>query len=158
VQKITTFLWFDDQALEAAELYTSLFDDSKIVSVAYYGEAGPGKAGTVMTVTFTLADQEYIGLNGGPVFPFSEAISLSVNCGSQAEVDRLWDRLTAGGQPSQCGWLKDRYGLSWQIIPGRLGELLSDPDPAAVQRVTTAMLGMGKIDISALEDAYYQRE
>jgi predicted 3-demethylubiquinone-9 3-methyltransferase (glyoxalase superfamily) len=158
MQKITTFLWFDDEALAAAELYTSLFDDSEIVSVAHYGEAGPGQAGTVMTVTFRLAGQEYIALNGGPMFPFTEAISLSVDCESQAEVDRLWDRLADGGEPSQCGWLKDRYGLSWQLTPARLRELLGDPDPAAVQRVTTAMLGMSKIDISVLEDAYRRRD
>ena len=156
MQKITTFLWFDDQALAAAELYTSLFEDSAIVSVQHYGEAGPGQAGTVMTVTFRLAGQEFIGLNGGPAFPFTEAVSLSVDCDSQAEVDRLWGRLTDGGEPSQCGWLKDRFGLSWQITPGRLRELLSDPDPAAAQRVMTAMLGMRKIDIAALEEAYHQ--
>jgi predicted 3-demethylubiquinone-9 3-methyltransferase (glyoxalase superfamily) len=158
VQKITTFLWFDDQALAAAELYTSLFDDSAIVSVQHYGEAGPGPAGSVMTVTFTLAGQQYTALNGGPMFPFTEAISLSVSCASQAEVDRLWETLTDGGEPGQCGWLKDRYGLSWQIVPGRLGELLSDPDQAASQRVMAAMLGMRKIDILALEDAYRQRQ
>jgi predicted 3-demethylubiquinone-9 3-methyltransferase (glyoxalase superfamily) len=157
VQKITTFLWFDDQALEAAELYTSLFEDSAVVSVQHYGEGGPGKAGTVMSVTFRLAGQQYIGLNGGPMFPFTEAISLSVDCQSQAEVDRLWERLTSdGGEPGQCGWLKDKYGLSWQIVPGRLGELLSDPDPAAAQRVMSAMLGMHKIEIPALENAYRQ--
>jgi predicted 3-demethylubiquinone-9 3-methyltransferase (glyoxalase superfamily) len=156
MQKITTFLWFDDQALAAAQLYTSLFADSGIVSVQYYGEAGPGQAGTVMTVTFRLAGQEFIGLNGGPAFPFTEAVSLSVDCDSQAEVDRLWERLTDGGEPSQCGWLKDRFGLSWQITPGRLRELLGDPDPAAAQRVMTAMLGMRKIDIPALEEAYHQ--
>ncbi|MEW1910970.1 VOC family protein [Kitasatospora sp. NPDC085895] len=153
-QKITTFLWFDHQAEEAAQFYTSLFPDSRIVDVQRYGEAGPGAAGSVMTVSFELAGQRYLALNGGPVFPFTEAISLQVNCDDQAEVDRLWDALTAGGgQESDCGWLKDRYGLSWQITPRRLMELLADPDPDRSQRAMRAMLQMQKIDIQALEDA-----
>ncbi|GAA4984297.1 hypothetical protein GCM10025734_07000 [Kitasatospora paranensis] len=116
-QKITTFLWFDHQAEEATRFYTSLFADSRIVGVQRYGESGPGEAGSVMTVVFELAGQEYVALNGGPLFPFTEAISLQVNCEDQAEVDRLWAALTEGGQESDCGWLKDRYGLSWQITP-----------------------------------------
>ncbi|WP_371493815.1 VOC family protein [Kitasatospora sp. NBC_00374] len=153
-QKITTFLWFDDQAEEAARFYTSLFPDSRIVEVKRYGEAGPGEAGSVMTVAFELAGQRYVALNGGPLFPFTEAISLQVNCGDQAEVDRLWAALTEGGQESDCGWLKDRYGLSWQITPRRLMELLGDPDPVRAERVMRAMLQMRKIDIQALEDAH----
>ncbi|MCU7820392.1 VOC family protein [Kitasatospora sp. DSM 101779] len=152
-QKITTFLWFDHQAEEAARFYTSLFPDSRIVGVQRYGEAGPGAAGSVMTVSFDLAGQRYVALNGGPIFPFTEAISLQVNCEDQAEVDRLWDALTEGGQESDCGWLKDRYGLSWQITPRRLMELIDDPDPAVSQPAMRAMLQMKKIDIKALEDA-----
>ncbi|MGW0807292.1 VOC family protein [Nonomuraea sp. NPDC002799] len=152
-QKITTYLWFDNQAEEAAEFYTSLFEDSRIVSVQRYGDAGPGPAGTAMVVSFELAGQHFHALNGGPEFGFTEAISLYVDCGSQKEVDELWARLTDGGEESQCGWLKDRYGLSWQIIPGRLQELLSDPDPARAQRAMKAMLGMRKIEIQGLEDA-----
>ncbi|MEV8099241.1 VOC family protein [Streptomyces sp. TLI_235] len=152
-QKITTFLWFDDKAEEAAGFYTSLFPDSRIVEVQRYGEAGPGEVGSVMTVAFELAGQHYVALNGGPLFPFTEAISLQVNCDDQAEVDRLWAALTEGGQESDCGWLKDRYGLSWQITPRRLMELLGDPDRARAQRAMRAMLQMRKIDIQALEDA-----
>ncbi|MFC6600053.1 VOC family protein [Kitasatospora paranensis] len=152
-QKITTFLWFDHQAEEATRFYTSLFADSRIVGVQRYGESGPGEAGSVMTVVFELAGQEYVALNGGPLFPFTEAISLQVNCEDQAEVDRLWAALTEGGQESDCGWLKDRYGLSWQITPRRLMELIGDPDPARAQRAMGAMLRMRKIDIQALEDA-----
>jgi predicted 3-demethylubiquinone-9 3-methyltransferase (glyoxalase superfamily) len=155
VQKITTFLWFDTQAEEAAQLYTSLFDDSRIVHVQRYGDAGPGTPGSVMVVEFELSGQRYLALNGGPVHRFTEAISLSVDCGSQEEVDTLWERLTAdGGEPGPCGWLKDRFGLSWQIVPGRLPELLADPDQAAAQRVMGAMLGMQKIQIKELEAAY----
>ncbi|MFD9123418.1 VOC family protein [Kitasatospora sp. NPDC059571] len=153
-QKITTFLWFDDQAEEAARFYTSLFPDSRITEIQRYGEAGPGAAGSVMTVAFELAGQQYVALNGGPLFPFSEAISLQVGCDDQAEVDRLWAALTEGGQESDCGWLKDRYGLSWQITPRRLIELLGDPDPVRAQRVMRAMLRMRKIDIQVLEDAH----
>lgn len=154
-QKITTFLWFDTQAEEAAKFYTTLFDDSRITEVTRYGEAGPGEPGTVLTVAFELAGQGYVALNGGPVFSFTEAVSLQVDCVSQEEVDHLWSRLTAdGGEESQCGWLKDKYGLSWQIVPRRLMELLHDPDPAKAQAVTRAMLTMRKIDVPALEAAY----
>ncbi|MGI5285397.1 VOC family protein [Nonomuraea polychroma] len=153
MQKITTYLWFDNQAEEAAQFYTSLFDDSRIVEVQRYPEGVPGPAGTVMVVTFELAGQRFIALNGGPQFTFNEAVSLYVDCESQEEVDELWAKLTDGGEESQCGWLKDRWGLSWQIIPRRLTELLSDPDPARAQRAMQAMLGMQKIDVQALEKA-----
>jgi predicted 3-demethylubiquinone-9 3-methyltransferase (glyoxalase superfamily) len=153
MQKIVTFLWFDNQAEEAAEFYTSIFANSKITDVQRYGEGGPGPAGTTMAVTFELEGQQFIALNGGPHFRFTEAISLFVNCTSQEEVDRLWARLTEGGEESQCGWLKDRYGLSWQIIPTALGELLGDPDPGRSQRAMQAMLSMKKIEIAQLEKA-----
>jgi predicted 3-demethylubiquinone-9 3-methyltransferase (glyoxalase superfamily) len=153
MQKIITFLWFDSQAEEAAQFYTSLFDDSRIVSVARYGEGGPGPAGRAMTVKVELAGQEFLALNGGPHFRFNEAISLLVDCESQEEVDELWAKLTEGGEPSRCGWLKDRYGLSWQIIPTALPELLTDPDPARAQRAMQAMLGMQKIEIDELRRA-----
>ncbi|MEU9797040.1 VOC family protein [Streptomyces sparsogenes] len=154
MQKITTFLWFDDQAEQAAHHYTSVFEDSRVVEIQRYGEAGPGEPGTVMTVTFELAGQRFTALNGGPQFTFTEAISLSVDCATQEEVDQLWERLGDGGEAGPCGWLKDRYGLSWQIVPRRLTELLRDPDPAKSARVMRAMLGMKKIDIQGLEDAY----
>ncbi|MBE1589283.1 VOC family protein [Nonomuraea angiospora] len=147
MQKITTFLWFDDQAEEAAGFYTSLFKDSRVLEVT------PGPTGAAMVVTFELAGQRFIALNGGPEFKFTEAISLYVDCDSQEEVDELWAKLTEGGEESQCGWLKDRYGLSWQIIPRRLQELIGDPDPERAQRAVKAMLGMGKIDVQGLEDA-----
>ncbi|WP_113702889.1 VOC family protein [Nonomuraea lactucae] len=153
MQKITTYLWFNDQAEEAAEFYTSLFDDSRIISVQRYGDAGPGPAGQAMMVTFELAGQRFLALNGGPQFTFTEAISLYVDCATQAEVDELWAKLTEGGEESHCGWLKDRWGLSWQIIPTVLPELLSSPDPAKAQQVMKAMLGMQKIDIRTLEEA-----
>lgn len=154
-QKITPFLWFDNQAEGAVELYTSVFGDSRIVDVQRYGEAGPGAAGTVMTITFELAGQQFIALNGGPEFTFTEAVSLSVDCETQEEVDTYWERLTeGGGEQGPCGWLKDRFGLSWQINPRKLGELLGDPDPQKSQRVMKAMLGMKKIDIQGLLDAY----
>ncbi|MFD8380078.1 VOC family protein [Streptomyces sp. NPDC059679] len=156
MQKITTFLWFDDQAEEAARHYTSIFDDSRVVDIQRYGEAGPGEPGSVMTVTFELAGQRFIALNGGPHFTFTEAISLSVDCATQDEVDELWARLGDGGEEGPCGWLKDKYGLSWQIVPSKLTELMSDPDPAKSARVTKAMLGMKKIDIQGLVDAYEQ--
>ncbi|MGH8792200.1 MAG: VOC family protein [Stackebrandtia sp.] len=155
MQKIKTFLWYDNQAEEAANFYVSLFDNSRVVSVDRYGEAGPGESGEVMTVTFELDGQQYVALNGGPHFKFTEAISLQVDCESQKEIDDLWTKLTAdGGQESQCGWLKDKYGLSWQITPRRFFELASDPDPEKAQRVMQAMLGMVKMDIQALEEAH----
>ncbi|MDF6044327.1 VOC family protein [Streptomyces sp. JH14] len=154
MQKIKTFLWFDNQAEEAANHYVSVFGgDSKVLGVSHYTEASPGEPGTVMTVEFRLAGQEYVALNGGPQFPFTEAISLSVDCESQAEVDELWAKLTDGGEEGQCGWLKDRYGLSWQIVPRGLSEALSDPDPAKADRAMKAMLGMKKLDIEALRSA-----
>lgn len=154
MQKIVTYLWFDNQAEEAAHFYTSLFADSKVTEVSRYGEAGPGPAGTVMVVTFQLAGQEFIALNGGPQFKFNEAVSLYVNCQTQQEVDELWGKLTAdGGQEQPCGWLTDKYGLSWQIIPTALPELLNDPDPAKAKRVMEAMFQMTKIDIATLEAA-----
>jgi predicted 3-demethylubiquinone-9 3-methyltransferase (glyoxalase superfamily) len=154
MQKIVPFLWFDDQAEEAVAFYTSIFEDSQLVSVSRYGEAGPGRPGSVMTATFELAGQRFIALNGGPMFQFTEAISMFVSCETQAEIDELWAKLTAGGEESQCGWLKDRYGLSWQIIPTALMEMLGDEDPAKARRVMEAMLTMRKIDIAALRRAY----
>ncbi len=154
MQKIITYLWFDQQAEEAAEFYTSLFPDSKILEVNRYGDAGPGPKGQAMMVRFQLAGQEHLALNGGPQFRFNEAISLFVNCDTQEEVDHLWERLTGnGGEESMCGWLKDRYGLSWQIVPKALPKLLSDPDTGRAQRAMQAMLGMRKIDVAALERA-----
>jgi predicted 3-demethylubiquinone-9 3-methyltransferase (glyoxalase superfamily) len=162
MQKITPFLWFDDKAEEAANFYVSVFssrrgaaqDESRIGDVSRYGEAGPGEAGSVMTVSFTLDGQEFTALNGGPAHAsFSEAISFFVNCETQDEVDQLWSALTEDGQEVQCGWLTDRYGLSWQIIPRVLPELLSDPDPERSQRVMKAMLEMKKIDIAGLQRA-----
>ncbi|WFB10719.1 VOC family protein [Streptomyces sp. LX-29] len=157
MQKITPCLWFDTQAEEAVAHYTSIFPDSRVVDVQRFGEAGPRESGMVMLIVFELAGQEFQALNGGPEFTFNEALSLSVDCASQEEVDELWARLTEGGEPGPCGWLKDRFGVSWQIVPSRLTELMSDPDPAKVARVTRAMLGMGKIDIKAAEDAYEGR-
>ncbi|GAA0687654.1 VOC family protein [Kitasatospora atroaurantiaca] len=156
MQKITTFLWFDTEAEEAAKHYTSIFKDGRIVDVQRYGKAGPGEAGTVMTVTYELAGQRFVALNGGPQFKFSEAISLQVDCESQEEVDELWAKLGEGGEEGPCGWLKDKYGLSWQIVPRVLTEMLSDPDATKADRVMRAMLQMKKIDIPALEAAYKQ--
>jgi predicted 3-demethylubiquinone-9 3-methyltransferase (glyoxalase superfamily) len=156
VQKITPFLWFDDQAEEAAKFYVSIFNDSKIVTIARYPEGSPGPVGSVMTVLFELEGQQFIALNGGPHFKFTEAISFSVDCKNQEEVDYLWEKLTDGGEESMCGWLKDKYGLSWQINPTVLGEMLSDPDPAKTKRVMQAMLKMRKIDIQKLKDVYEQ--
>jgi predicted 3-demethylubiquinone-9 3-methyltransferase (glyoxalase superfamily) len=154
-EKITPFLWFDDQAEQAANFYVSLFDDSEILDVSRYPEGVPGRnAGDAMTVEFRLAGRRFTALNGGPEHRFSEAISLYVRCADQEEVDRLWDRLTdAGGEPGQCGWLKDRFGLSWQVIPDRLGELLGDADPARANAAMQAMLQMQKIEVKSLEDA-----
>jgi predicted 3-demethylubiquinone-9 3-methyltransferase (glyoxalase superfamily) len=156
MQKITTFLWFDDQAEEAMNFYCSLFKDSKILSISRYGEAGPGPKGQVMTGTFQLNGQEFMALNGGPEYKFTEAISLFVNCETQQEVDELWGKLTEGGEEGPCGWLKDKYGLSWQIVPSLLGKLLSDKDAAKAQRVMQAMLKMKKIDTRLLQQAYEQ--
>ncbi len=153
MSKITPCLWFDTQGEEAAQFYTSIFSNSRIVHVARYGEAGPRPAGTVMVVVFELDGQRFLALNSGPQFTFSEAISLQVDCRSQEEVDEYWSRLGEGGEEGPCGWLKDRYGLSWQIVPTRLTELLDDPDPETSQRVMRAMLEMRKIDIAALEQA-----
>ena len=157
MQKIITHLWYDDQAEEAAEFYTSLFEDSRIVSIARYPESAvevSGKpAGSVMTVLFELAGQQYIALNGGSDFKFNEAISLLVNCDTQAEIDKLWSALTEEGEEGPCGWLKDKYGLSWQITPTKLNNMLQGEDPEADNRVMTAMLDMKKIDIAALERA-----
>lgn len=154
VQKITPFLWFNDQAEEATNFYITLFENSKIVNVSRYGEAGPGPEGSVMTVTFQLDGQEFTALNGGPHFKFTEAISFFVNCESQEEVNELWERLSDGGEIQMCGWLKDKYGLSWQIVPNVLIEMLNDPDPEKSTRVTEAMLQMKKIDIEILKQAY----
>jgi predicted 3-demethylubiquinone-9 3-methyltransferase (glyoxalase superfamily) len=153
MQKITPCLWFDTQGEEAANFYTSVFKNSRIVDISRYGDAGPRPVGMVMTVTFELDGQEFIALNGGPEFTFNEALSLQVNCADQEEVDYFWDRLSEGGQPGPCGWLKDKYGVSWQIIPTVLTELISDPDRAKSQRVMAAMLTMGKIEIAELRRA-----
>ncbi|ESP96177.1 MULTISPECIES: VOC family protein [Streptomyces] len=154
MQKITTNLWFDGQAEEAAAFYTSLFEDARILGVERFTEAGPGQPGSVVTVTFQLAGQEFVAINGGPEFTFTEAISLSVDCETQEEVDRYWEALTAdGGEEVQCGWLKDKYGLSWQIVPRALVELLASSDREAAARATRAMLGMKKLDIQTLRDA-----
>jgi len=151
---ITPFLWFDKEAEEAMNHYVSIFKNSKILGAARYGDAGPGPKGKVMTVNFQLEGQEFVALNGGPQFKFTEAISLLVNCETQKEVDELWSKLTAGGQPSRCGWLKDKFGLSWQIVPTVLGRMLADKDPAKSRRVMEAMLQMDKIDIDRLKRAY----
>jgi predicted 3-demethylubiquinone-9 3-methyltransferase (glyoxalase superfamily) len=157
MQKITPFLWFEDKAEEAAKFYVSIFKNSKIVTVTRYGESGPGAQGKVMSVIFQLDGQEFYALNGGPQFKFTEAISLFIHCETQREVDELWEKLSEGGLKSQCGWLKDRYGLSWQVIPTVLGKLLSDKDPVKSKRVMQAMLQMGKIDIDKLTQAYEGR-
>jgi predicted 3-demethylubiquinone-9 3-methyltransferase (glyoxalase superfamily) len=154
MSKIAPCLWFDGNAEEAARLYTSLFSDAKILSVSRYGNNMPLPAGTVLLVEFMLAGQRFQALNGGPQFPFTEAISLSVSCADQAEVDRLWEALTRGGTPGQCGWLKDRFGVSWQIVPDRLVELQNSGDPVATARMFQAMLKMSRLDVAALERAY----
>ena len=151
--RINPFLWFDTQAEEAARFYTSVFDDSRIVSITRYGDAGPLPKGTVMTVDFVLDGVRVQALNGGPLFKFNEAISLAVNCGTQDEVDRYWEALSQGGEKGPCGWLKDKYGLSWQVNPTVLEELLGDPDREKAQRVMEAMLKMSKMDIAELERA-----
>ena len=153
MQKITPFLWFDTQAEEAARFYVSVFPNSKIGTIARYGEAGPGPKGSVMTISFELDGVRFTALNGGPHMHINGAVSFVVDCESQAEVDHYWDKLTDGGEPGQCAWLKDRYGVSWQIVPRRLIELISDPDQAKNQRVMQAMLQMSKIDIAKMEAA-----
>ncbi len=157
MQKITPFLWFDGKAEEAMRFYVSIFKNSKIGSITRYGDAGPGPKGTVMIVTFQLDGQEFIALNGGPQFTFSPAISLVVNCETQEEVDAFWEKLSEGGEKLQCGWLKDKYGLSWQIVPTVLGEMMQDKDAEKSQRVMKAMLQMNKIDIARLKQAYAQQ-
>lgn len=161
MQKITPFLWFENNAEEAVNFYISIFKNSKIVNAARYGKAGAEVSGqpegTVMTIAFQLDGQDFIALNGGPIFKFSPAISFVVNCETQAEVDMLWSQLTEGGEIEQCGWLKDKYGVSWQIIPVVLDQLMSDPDPAKSERVMQAMLQMKKIDIGKLKQAYKQQ-
>jgi len=161
MQKITPFLWFDDKAEEAMNFYVSVFKNSKIRKVTRYGEAGAEVAGrpkgTVMTATFQLNGQEFIALNGGPQFKFTEAISFVVNCETQDEIDEFWEKLSEGGEQAQCGWLKDRYGVSWQIVPTVLDEMMQDKDPKKTNRVMNAMLQMVKIDIKRLQEAYEQR-
>ena len=155
MQKISPFLWFDSNAEEAANFYVAIFKDSKVLKIARYGEAGPGPAGSVMVVNFQIEGQDFIALNGGPLFKFTEAISFVINCQTQEEVDHYWNKLTAGGgQESQCGWLKDRYGLSWQIVPAALGAYITDKDPEKAKRTMQAMMKMKKLDIAALEKAH----
>ena len=156
MQKITPFLWYDDKAEEAANYYVSIFKNSRIGTIRRYGAAGPGPQGSVMSVEFELDGQPFIALNGGPVFSFSPAVSFFVNCETQEEVDELWDKLSAGGEKQRCSWLKDRYGLSWQIVPSALGELLQDKNPAKSTSVMQAMLKMDKVDIKALREAHAQ--
>ncbi|MGD3111716.1 VOC family protein [Streptomyces sp. YGL11-2] len=151
--KITPTLWFDTQGLEAAEFYCSVFPNSKIRAVTHYNEAGPRPAGTVLTVEFTLDGQDYTALNGGPEFTFSEAVSLSVTCADQKEIDYYWTRLAKGGEEGPCGWLKDRYGLSWQVVPEGMAEVLNDPDQSRASRAMKALMGMKKLDIAALKAA-----
>ncbi len=154
MQKITPFLWFDNQAEDAMNFYVSIFKNSKVGTVTRYGAAGPGTKGSVMSATFQLDGQHFMALNGGPLFSFTPAISFFVNCETQAELDELWEKLSAGGKIERCGWLKDKFGLSWQIIPSVLGQLLQDKDPAKSGRVMKAMLQMDKLDIAALKRAH----
>src|SRR5262245_30397937 len=154
MSKITPFLWFDHNAEEAVQFYTSIFKNSKVLQTSRYGEGGPGPKGSVMTVRFELNGQEFIALNGCPHFKFNEAISFVVNCETQKEIDEYWEKLTAGGKEVQCGWLKDKYGLSWQIVPIILGQLMSDKDPKKSKRVTQAMMKMVKLDIETLRRAH----
>jgi predicted 3-demethylubiquinone-9 3-methyltransferase (glyoxalase superfamily) len=158
MQKITPFLWFDGKAEEAMNFYVSVFKNSKILRILHYGEAGPGMNGTVMTVNFLIEGQEFVALNGGPQFIFSPAISFVVNCGTQKEIDEYWERLSEGGEKQPCGWLKDRFGVSWQVVPVILPDMLNDADPEKVQRVMKAMLQMGKIEIKKLLQAYTNEE
>jgi predicted 3-demethylubiquinone-9 3-methyltransferase (glyoxalase superfamily) len=152
-QKITPNLWFDTEAEEAAAFYTSVFENSRVLNVARYTEAGPRPAGTVMTVEFELDGQRFVGINGGPEFTFDEAVSFQIDCETQDEVDYYWQRLSEDGQEGQCGWLTDRYGLSWQVVPAGMEEVFADPDPERARRAMQAMLGMGKLDIAALRSA-----
>ena len=154
MRPISPFLWFDTQAEDAAKHYVSIFSNSKILKVSRYGDAGPGPKGSVLTVTFDLDGQRFTALNGGPRFKFTEAISFVIDCKTQEEVDHFWSKLSADGEESQCGWLKDKFGLSWQVIPTVLGELITDPDPAKSKRAMEAMLKMKKIDIAALRKAH----
>jgi predicted 3-demethylubiquinone-9 3-methyltransferase (glyoxalase superfamily) len=157
MQKITPFLWFDHQAEEAANFYVSVFKDARITAISRFGEGSRGEPGSVMTVAFELEGQQFVALNGGPYFKFSEAVSFYIHCADQAEVDTFWERLTAdGGEPGQCGWLKDKFGVSWQVVPDVLIELMNDPDSQKAQRVTQAMLKMTKIDIAELRRVYEQ--
>jgi predicted 3-demethylubiquinone-9 3-methyltransferase (glyoxalase superfamily) len=158
MQKIKPFLWFDDKAEEAANFYVSIFKNSRVLNVVRYGEAGPGPKGTVMVAEFQIEGQEFVALNGGPLFKFTEAVSFVINCETQEEVDYFWEKLTAdGGAESQCGWLKDKYGLSWQIVPPVLGQMLQDKNTEKSERVMKAMLQMDKIDIKTLKQAYEQQ-
>jgi predicted 3-demethylubiquinone-9 3-methyltransferase (glyoxalase superfamily) len=156
MQKITPFLWFDGKAEEAVNFYVSIFKNSKVGRISRYGDAGPGPKGTVMSATFQLEGQEFYALNGGPQFSFTPAISFFVNCETQSEVDELWERLSSGGETKQCGWLQDKFGVSWQIIPAVLGKLMGDKDPEKAKRVMQAMLKMNKIEIKGLQEAYDQ--
>ena len=153
VQKITPFFWFNDNAEQAMEFYLSVFENSKKLNVNYYGAGGPGPGGSVMVAAFELEGQQFLALNGGPRFQFTEAISFAVNCDTQGEIDELWEKLSAGGEPGQCGWLKDQFGLSWQIVPSILPELMSDPDPAVPGRVMQELMQMAKLDIARLQQA-----
>src|SRR5512136_2011671 len=154
MQKITPFLWFDNQAEEAMNFYISVFDNAKVLRIVRYGDVGPGPKGTVMTANFLIGGQEFVALNGGPAFTFSQAISFVVNCTTQEEIDSYWEKLSEGGEKQQCGWLKDKFGVSWQIVPVALAEMLSDADSQKSQRVTKALLLMEKIDITKLNQAY----
>jgi predicted 3-demethylubiquinone-9 3-methyltransferase (glyoxalase superfamily) len=157
MQKITPCLWFDNQAEEAARFYTSIFKNSKVGKIVYCGEGAPRPKGSVLTVRFQLDGQKFLALNGGPQFKFTEAVSLMVNCKTQKEMDRMWAKLSEGGQEVECGWVKDKYGLSWQIVPTILAKMMSDPDPARAQRVLQAVLSMKKLDIKVLKKAYGRR-
>jgi predicted 3-demethylubiquinone-9 3-methyltransferase (glyoxalase superfamily) len=157
MQRVTPCLWFDDQAEEAARFYTSIFKNSRIGEIVRYGEGAPRPKGSILTVRFYLDGEEFLALNGGPVFKFTEAVSFIVNCETQHELDRMWDQLSAGGQEVQCGWLKDKYGMSWQVVPRVLPTMLCDSDPARADRVFQAIMRMKKLDIAALEQAYGQQ-
>ena len=157
MQRISPFLWFDHQAEEAMRFYVSIFKNSKVLSIGHYGEAGPGPKGSVMVAKFELDGQAFMALNGGPQFKFTEAVSFVVNCKTQEEIDEYWEKLSAGGAKSQCGWLKDKYGLSWQIVPTILDEMMQDKDPETTNRLMKAIMTMRKIEIAELKRAYEQR-